>query len=156
MGEYKKFSKELYNENNKIAIQTSSEFISQIFKYQILQQEQEAYSSHDFIVVDPHTKKNILIETEIKKVWEKSGQWQGWDTLDIPYRKNKSQAQLFIMINKNHNTLACMLMNDVKTSKIKQKRTIYTDSGTEQFFSVSLSKVLFFYKKNNAWERIKA
>ena len=155
MSEYKPFDKSLYEENNQSAIKTSIDFIQQIFHYQPTAPAGEAYKSHDFIVNDPSTNKDVRVEAEVKKVWEKTGVWQGYDTIDVPYRKKDSRAHLFIMINKHHNTLLCLPMSEIKRSIVKQKRTIYTHSGTEQFFAVPLSKAIFFKKNDSSWIRIK-
>jgi len=92
------------------------------------------------------------VEVERKKVWSKVCQWQGWSTIDVPARKNESEADLFIMVNKECNTIAVTTMKNVLQSKITSKKTIYTEN--EEFFNVDLNKFKFYCKNEGSWKKI--
>ena len=79
-------------------------------------------------------------------------QWQGWSTIDVPARKNESEADLFIMVNKECNTIAVTTMKNVLQSKITSKKTIYTEN--EEFFNVDLNKFKFYCKSEGSWKKI--
>lgn len=155
---YKPFSRDLYKENNKKAIETACSFLLSVPKRTKLElrvpleKQREAFKDRDFFLFRVRDGKRIDIEAEIKKVWKVSGKWQGWPTIDVPGRKKDSKAQIFIMINNNDNTLAVANMKDVVSSPVSNKVTAYTDD--EPFFNVSLNKFAFYYWTNEKWKRI--
>lgn len=69
--------------------------------------------------------------------------WQGWDTIDVPARKKKSCADIFIMFNSSIDTLAISKMDLVKSAPIRYKNTIYTKN--EKFFCVPLYYFKFYH-----------
>jgi len=142
----KKFSPELYAENNKKAIDALSDFLIQK-GWEPLPSDKESYKSHDLIA--RKGDKNVLFEAEIKKVWKKYGEWQGWSSVDIPYRKKDSNATHFVMFNESCDTLLIILMSKVLESKLIEKDTIYTKS--EKFFNVPIEEFTMYVKGEDGW-----
>lgn len=155
MSEYKKFSQELCDENDQVAKEVALDFLKWTGYYRLdtsLEEQEELYKKQDFEVTLISSDRKVKVEVERKKVWLKVGQWQGWSTIDVPSRKNESEADLFIMVNKECNTIAVTTMKNVLKSKISPKKTIYTES--EDFFNVELSNFKFYFKTGNVWNRV--
>jgi hypothetical protein len=155
MSEYKKFSQELCNENDQVAKEVAVDFLEWTGYYKLevpLDQQEEQFKKQDFEVVLISKNRKVSVEVERKKVWVKECEWQGWSTIDVPARKSESASDLFIMVNKECNTIAVTTMKNVLTSKISAKKTIYTDS--EDFFNVELSKFKFYCKSEGSWKKI--
>lgn len=151
----KPFDLELYKENDRIAKITAVNFLESTGKFKLevpLDEQPERFKKADFAIKYIPSNRDYLIEVERKVVWNKSGEWQGWTTLDVPTRKRHSSATLLIMINKHLDTLAVMLMSDVKKADVYAKPTYLT--SIEEFFAVSLDKVLFYTKENDHWVKI--
>lgn len=144
MSNTKQYSKELDKENNTLAIVIAFNYLMSTGHYTYdsnpLDQIQ-AFKDHDFILLRKKDSKPISIEVERKKSWKKSGQWEGFKTLDVPARKRESKSDIFIMVNYNSDTIAVMKTKDVIESPTYTKDTIYTES--EEFFAVDLSLVKF-------------
>ena len=147
----KKFSKELYDESNMVAMSTAVTILETIcdgkfYRLDVpLHMQEESYKSHDFVISRLHDTgtTNVYVEVEKKRVWGTSGKWEGFSTIDVPYRKSESKANLFVMVNNNNDTAAIARMSDVISSPIESKQTIYTDD--EKFFKVGLDKFKFYY-----------
>ena len=155
MSEYKVFSKKLYEENDNIAKSVAIDFLQSTKRFQLevpVEKQIEMYKKQDFEILFLDNHRRVKVEVERKKVWTKEGSWQGFPTIDVPARKNKSESNLFIMVNYACNTLAITLMKNVLASKVSSKRTIYTNN--EEFFNVDLSKFRFYHKCNNKWKKI--
>jgi hypothetical protein len=156
MSEYKQFSKKLYDENDQIAKEVALDFLISTGYYKLeipLKEQKEQYKKQDFEVILISKNKKVSVEVERKKVWTKSGKWQGWSTIDVPTRKNQSKAKLYVMINNPGDTIAITKMKNVLNADISTKKTIYTDN--EDFFNVELDKFKFYHKKNGIWENLK-
>lgn len=156
MSELKPFSKELYNENDFKSKKVAKDFLEYLGHYFLitpLEEQTEKYKEHDFEIFLKNPFKKITIEVERKKVWTKSGEWQGWDSVDIPYRKKDSQANLFIMINKSFDTLAVTNMKNVLNADVYSKKTIYTNK--ELFFKVNIDKFKIYFKNEDSWDLVK-
>ena len=152
MENIKKFDKDLYNENNSLAIILALNYLLSTGFYYYKEnplEQPETFKKFDFKLFLKKSNKMVTIEVERKKTWEKDYKWEGYKTLDIPYRKSESKADIFIMTNNNMNTLAVMKMKDVLESDVYKKDTIYTKN--EQFFAVELEKVKFI---KNQWVQI--
>jgi hypothetical protein len=97
----------------------------------------------------------FLIEWEAKQVWKKQHRWQGYPTVDVPYRKHKSKADFFIQINRTGNTLNCCNMDDVQASPVIRKDTRNRRTGEttqdEQFFAVPLARFRWYDLRNGTW-----
>ena len=154
MSEYKKFSQELCDENDAVAKETAVNFLEWKKYYKLetpLSEQAELYKKQDFEIKLLSTDMKIRVEVERKKVWVKSGAWQGWTTIDVPVRKKDSEAHLFIMVNKSCDTIAITHMEKVLGSKISSKKTIYTSK--EEFFNVDLKCFRFYKKVDSGWEK---
>jgi hypothetical protein len=155
MSEYKKFSQELCDENDQVAKEVALDFLEWTGHYRLdksLEEQEELYKKQDFEITLISNDRKVKVEVERKKVWLKVCQWQGWSTIDVPARKNESEADLFIMVNKECNTIAVTTMKNVLESKVTSKKTIYTES--EDFFNVSLNKFKFYCKSEGVWKKI--
>lgn len=155
MSEYKKFSQELCDENDQVAKEVALDFLQWTGHYRLdtsLEEQEELYKKQDFEVTLISNDRKVKVEVERKKVWLKVCQWQGWSTIDVPARKNESEADLFIMVNKECNTIAVTTMKNVLQSKVTSKKTIYTDN--EEFFNVDLNKFKFYCKSEGSWKKI--
>jgi hypothetical protein len=153
---HKKFSASLCKENDGIAKQTAVEFLEDSGKYKLqvpLQEQKEQYKKRDFLIVNIKNNKNVACEAERKKVWKKTGAWEGWDTIDIPHRKNKSEADLFIMTNESCDTIAITKMKTIHESPVKLKNTIY--SRDEPFFAVPINSFKFYTRTTEGWVKVK-
>ena len=162
---YKPFQKKLYLESDKKAKQVVSSFLESTGRFILdtpIEQQKESFSTRDFEIRHIPTQKLISVEAEQKLVWTEEGKWQSWFSsgVDIPYRKIKSKADLFVMINKSGNTLLTIPMKVVKNSELIHKDTKIKGSNTktkqEPFFRVSLSheKLRMYHKKNGTWSRL--
>jgi len=146
----KPFSKIDYKKNDYKAKEIASRFLLWDGRFVLetpLNKQLEQYEKYDFCVKHIDSQKIIKIETEHKiEGWTKSGKWEGWRTLDIPYRKKNSEADIFIMHNKLWDTLAVIMMYKVKKSLVYKKNTKCSNAKTnnESFLAVSLNDVRFF------------
>jgi len=155
MSEYKKFSQELCDENDRLSKEVAVDFLEWIGHYKLeipLEDQIEKFKKQDFEVLLISKNRKVKVEVERKKVWTKDGVWQGWSTIDVPQRKNESEADLFIMINNSCNTLAVTTMNKVLESNITSKKTIYTEK--ENFFNVELNNFKFYFKEGDCWKKV--
>lgn len=142
----KPFSRDLYNENDKLAKDAAKDFFRQL-NGEVIPSEGEKFSDYDFQV--KLSGKVHSVEVERKKVWRKSGSWEGWGSVDIPFRKSKSKADFFVMFNSQVDTLLVIRMSEVKNSPVKEKDTIYTKK--EKFYSVPVEKFWMYTKDKDVW-----
>lgn len=147
MNSKKPFCNKLHQASNSLSISTAADYLIRTGQYaydSIMPLDQpEAYKESDFTLIQISTSKQVRIEVEHKRTWIKSGEWQGYPSLDVPARKKESKADIFIMLNNQADTLAIIKMKDVLESPIYIKNTIYTIN--EEFFAVDLSKVTFVF-----------
>ena len=154
MSDYKEFDPKLHEESDFKAKALATHFLTQLKSPNLkitkpLSYQQEAYKDWDFFLFDEDKQKEVYVEVECKKVWKKSGEWQGWPTIDIPYRKKDSKADIFIMTNYYFDTILVTPMHNILNAKVVEKDTIYTRQ--EEFFSVSVAKFRLFYLECNRW-----
>lgn len=118
----------------------------------------EAFKKHDFEIKSKKHNRPILVEVEQKRVWTKQHRWQGYPTLDVPYRKKDSKADFFFMANLHLDTIAFTPMEAVLSSITYCKNTKHNSGRThnEQFFAVDLANVSFFSIKDNIVRLIEA
>lgn len=150
--ETKKFSQELYDENDNSAKVIAVDYLVSTGLYKLneeLNEQPEQFKKLDFEILLIDKDKVVSVEVERKKVWTKDYKWQGFPTIDIPYRKKDGKADLFIMVNKNLNTIAITKMKTVINSPVSSKKTIYTNK--ELFFNVPISEFKIMKKYNNTW-----
>ena len=135
----KKFSRKLYHESKPtehvvcdfLVANTACELVTPLLE------QKERFKECDFEL--EYQNQKVLVEVEWKKVWNIDGKWMSqWDTIDVPYRKRLSKANLFVMVNQNYNTLAVIPMKEILASPVQSKNTIYTKG--EYFFNVPVKK----------------
>ena len=134
----KKFSKKLYNISDNKSKQEAIKFLQQ--------KGYELISDDEVYTYDLKMKKDdkiILIEVEHKRVW--NGDNFPYSTVDVPYRKIKNEADIFIMFNNDYTVLFITSMNIVKKSPTSLKDTIYTKQ--ERFYNIPLNKGKFIKLK---------
>lgn len=152
---YKQFSQELCDANDWVAKETAAEFMKFYFGCTMatpIEEQQEMFKAWDFVMEKPDlTQVKIEVERKLKG-WDKSGKWQGWPTIDVPYRKKDSKADVFIMVNQQCDTIMYTAMQTVLCSTVTSKNTIYTRE--EKFFNVPPSLCLFFWKSDGWWYHI--
>jgi hypothetical protein len=152
---HKPFSQQDYKQNNPAIVVASGYLMSTgYYRYNDHPIEQsEKYKDYDFCLILKAGNRMISVEVERKRGWVKSGEWQGWPTMDVPARKKSSKADLFVMSNAPMDTLAICLMKDVLESPTYEKNTQCSTVKTENelFFAVNLEKVKFVKMK---WEKI--
>lgn len=150
----KPFDRNLYLENDHRAKQAAANLmIDQGFTLETpLQNQVEQYKKWDFVIRRNSDGQQVTVETEVKKVWDRSGVWQGFQTIDIPGRKRHSQANVFIMINKHFDTAAVTTMHLIHQSPVTVKDTIYTQN--ERFFNCPLEIFRFYVLKEGSWIRM--
>lgn len=144
MQDTKQFDPDLYKENDQIAKEKAIAFLSSRFDYKLLSSE-EVYE-YDLLMQD-HFENQVSIEVERKKTWK--SRIFPYDSIDIPFRKNKNTATLFILFNFSYSALALIEMAIIRQSKISIKNTIYTRG--EKFFNVNKIEAIFFYEYNGKW-----
>jgi hypothetical protein len=140
----KKFNKRDYKKSDQKSKQKSFEFLNSFFGCRKCNNsnESELYSDGD-IIVETQSGKNVLIECEHKIVWEKSGRWEKWDTVDIPYRKSKNKSEILLMFNKHFNTVVLIPFFSIKSSEQYIKKTKFSKS--EKFYKIDVCNCNFFY-----------
>ena len=154
INETKKFSQDLYDENDMSAKLIAVDYLENTGFYKLdedLNEQPEQFKKLDFEIRLIEKNKLISVEVERKKVWTKDYKWQGFPTIDVPYRKKDSKADLFIMVNKNMNTIAITKMKTVTTSPTSTKKTIYTNK--ERFFNVPLDAFKIMKKNDGIWNQ---
>jgi len=158
----KTFSRETYNQSDKISKIEAIKFLNQL-GYKSVLSDKELYKKGDFYSIDPNGNK-ILVEVEVKFVWDEP-KWKKecWDTIHIPYRKHESMSSIFIMFNHDFSSLATIDMKEILTKgEIIKKPTKYSDEDEngkkieEDFFSLPYTNFTFYIKKeNDRWSKIK-
>jgi hypothetical protein len=162
---YKPFQKELYSKSDSKAKKVSVEFLESTGWFKLLtplENQNEKYSYYDYSILHKRENKLIKVEVEQKRVWTVSNGWQpGFGSgIDIPYRKVKSKADLFIMINRYWNTLITIPMSEIKSSKVITKDTTIKATNTktkaEKFFRVPLdnNKLKLYSLEKGSWKRL--
>jgi hypothetical protein len=144
----KPFDRKLYAENDKFAKDVVSDFMLREHGA-VPVPDIERYKDWDLVFEEP-SGRLATAEVERKVVWTKDGEWQGWPTVDIPYRKKDSKADFFMMVNKNGTALMLITVADIKKSPVIVKDTKYTKQ--EKFFSIPVQQfVLYTKEEDGSW-----
>jgi hypothetical protein len=145
----KRFSRRLYEENDKKGKETAMEFLRQLGYVSL--DPTEIYKAGDI-----QMKKNdhvYIAEVEIKSQWTNESNWQTiWPDIRIPHRKKDSEAHFYIMFNNNCSCLGMIDMEIVKKSAITQISNRYMDN--EDFFSIPYRKWFFYKREEKGWTPI--
>ena len=146
----KPFDKKLYSDYDSPAKAAAAQFLRQK-GFTPLVPLNEQFRSHD-LEAEGQDYSNFKVEVEVKAVWTKTGCWQGYSTIDIPFRKTKSESDIFLMFNKNLDTMAATTFHKIRRSPVTRKDTIYTEN--EEFFNVDLDQFKFYHKIDGTWTQI--
>jgi len=159
MEERKDFSQKAYKENDPKAKKNSAGFLVSLGICNLkvpVEEQPECHKEKDLWLELILTKAELKLEAERKlSGWMEHGRWDGWPSLDIPFRKEDSQAHIHIMFNYHWDTLAVTRMSEVlrqvndKFVYKGQKPTKFTKH--EHFFRMPLEHSKFFTKKNGIW-----
>lgn len=154
---YKPFDKELYDRHDMPAKRAAVHFLQQTgYMWMILSlsEQAEMFKIADFEIWNNKIKEKLKVEVEVKEVWTVSGMWQTlmWKTIDIPFRKKESKADLFMMFNKSLDTFAGIKMKEILKAETYIKDTKYTSE--ERFFAVPVKKFKFYYRKCMVWRPV--
>lgn len=145
MSSKKIYSKKDYDASDYRAKVLASRFMMRNGAFTIaepIHEQKEAYKEYDIIMIRKSDGKKIKIEAEHKKCWIKRGKWQGYESVDVPYRKSESKADTFIMSNLSWDTIAVVPMKAILASKTSCKDTKCSDG--EKFFNVDIKEFRFF------------
>ena len=142
MGSYKKFSKELFAQNDKKARKLAKEFYA---KSGIVLKDNPKKYGPDLMRME-NGKCVGFVECEIKRVWKDDAFPYG--SVQFPERKAKYVYTTdlpveFFMLNNKCNRVLKVDGKDILKSPLKSVRNIYMTRGDEMFFQVPLEKVTF-------------
>lgn len=151
MDGYKSFSIEDYNQNDLFAKKVAADFL--VKKWHLVEkipveQQKEKYKLYDIILYDPEFDSNITIETQVCNFWDYTGTPR-FKEFYIPYRKNESESNLLVVVNKLGDSVFFTYTDIVKNSEIITRDTQW--SVNEKFFSVKYISSLIYIKKDNDW-----
>jgi len=121
MWEPKEYSPTLNAENDQTAKDTFIELSGQLWKWKLIAgHDINRPSSHDLVMTTP-SGAEVWIEAERKREenWNESGRKNRFPTLNVPYRKNKSKADVYVMFNHHYDTAAVGSMQMIKKALIK-------------------------------------
>jgi len=154
----RKTSKKQFDPKLKLLMDQKSLWARQSFFEQhkcVVETNSIRETSGDFVVIHP-TQGRKIVESEVKLVWTRKGEWQGYRTVDIPFRKNgRVDADWFIMLNCSCDTLCITSIKRIHQSPTYKKDTIYTKQ--EKFFAVEPDCFRWFVlndSKNGYWDNI--
>jgi hypothetical protein len=151
---YKPFDPALYAKCDEQSKRAAFNLLTSLPYYRNLvplSRQKELYNEGDFYILFESERKRVTVEVEQKLSWTKQGKWQGYPTIDIPYRKRKSKSQLFVLLNSDRNTAAVTRTINVLNSPVSKKDTKYTKG--EAFFRVPVDAWKFYTKLNDQWRR---
>ena len=147
LSQNKKFDRASYNQNNQKGIDTALSIMNQL-GFETLDTK-EAYCDRDAIVGSGNVQ--IKIEAEMSNNWVTMNDFpSNWYNISVPYRKRKSGADVYILVNKDLSSVALAYMDDIKQSKVGEKY-IYSTSMNEPFFFCDMSIFDIYSKEGNNW-----
>ena len=133
MANYKKFSKADYNKHDKPAKIAAAKFL----KSRGLRTAATAMDAYTFDLWVKADDLWIQVEVEHKTGW-KNKQWpSNWESVDVPHRKWKNTALLYILFNNKYDACGIAKMREVQAASCSRKDTTITNN--ELFFNVSFS-----------------
>lgn len=158
---YKPFSKEDHASSDPLsryyAVQCLTSLSSNFHLATPLEDQKEEYKRWDFII--NYGNKTLAVETEQKKVWTRTDGTFQYRTIDVPTRKKKSEADLYLMFNSTFDVVAMTEMDkilnaDTITKSTRRASGEYITQG-ETFFSVPVSSFRFYVTGGTAeWTRV--
>lgn len=133
----KVFDRKLYNECDTFGKTVAKRFMKQD-GYEVAD-ELEAYRSHDIIFAKDGNE--VKVEVEVRRVW--TSKHFPYGSINVPYRKRYSKADLYIMVSKNGEGLLTIPMKDILSANTIVKDTCFTTG--ERFFDLPTSKATFYF-----------
>lgn len=140
MGERKRFSKRLYNQNDSQAKDICKEFWA---NREIELRDNPNRYGPDLLMFKDNEQIG-MVECEIKRVWK--GKDFPWPTIQFPERKAKyidaaDGKIIFFMLNNECTHAVIVEGNDLITSEKKEVSNIYVRKG-EYFYQVPVEKAV--------------
>jgi len=155
-----KFNKREYDKHDQKSKKTAVEFLEG-WGYKLetpLSEQGEMLTSGDFIMIGPLDGK-FIIEVEHKTPWVAFGEWQSqFPSIDIPYRKkttfanmikNYGDNSMYIMFNRDYDTLLVLDIADIVDSKTYRKNTY--GSKMEEFYMVNPTLANIYVYNGKHW-----
>lgn len=140
-----------YKQHNQKGIDTALSIMNHL-GYDTLDTK-EAFCDRDAIVGAGNVK--IKIEAEMSNNWNVKDTFpHNWFNISVPYRKRNSGANVYILVNKDQNSVAVALMDDIKNSKVGNKYIRLTNMN-EPFFFCDMSIFDIYSLDNDVWLPIK-
>lgn len=147
MSHNKKFDMNSYKQHNQKGIDTALSVMNYL-GFNTLDTK-EAYCDRDAIVGANNVK--IKIEAEMSNNWTTNDSFPDyWYNISVPYRKNKSGSDIYILVNKELTSVALASMDDIKKSKVGEKYIRLTNMN-EPFFFCDMSLFDIYSLENNVW-----
>ena len=147
LSQNKKFDRVSYNQNNKKGIDTALSIMNDL-GFDTLD-TREAYSDRDAIVGSGNVQ--VKIEAEMSNNWITMNDFpSNWFNISVPYRKNKSGSDIYILVNKDLTSVALAHMEDVKKSRVGEKYIRLTDMN-EPFFFCDMSIFDIYSREGDKW-----
>ncbi len=110
---------------------------------------------YDFSAFSLLRNKEIKFEVERKKLWKDVGYFPvNFRDVQVPARKMKCEADIFIMFNYHYNTALWILMEYIKECETRNINTYNYEN--DSFFVIPVLKFTLLEKNNDQWKRISA
>jgi hypothetical protein len=125
----KEFSKKLNDENDLQAKKAFIELATTLFKWTYIAGDDPRFPGRLDLKFFTQNKIEIWNEVERKlaKNWNEHGKKNNFSKVHVPYRKNKSQADVFTMFNYHLDTAAVGAMQTLKKAAVVELPEYYVD-----------------------------
>jgi len=142
-----KFSRTLYDQNDAFGKKVSSNFLYEVFGYELIDDDREHYASHDY-AMKTLLGKVVLVECEVRPNWNTYN--FPYSKMNVPCRKSTSNADIFVVVNGAGNSILMCDMSVVKSSP--KERLDTTLSKDELFYRVPYSSLRTFWNTCFVWK----
>lgn len=129
----KPFSKLLHELNDRPAKDAAYKFLLKWYTSDLHPFEQpNEYGRYDFVMYKGDDE--VKVEVQHKIGWTDKNRWQrNFPTIDIEFRKHRSDADIFCILNNSFDTIAVIRRENVMMADVRYKDTKY---GREKFFMI--------------------
>ena len=171
-GEHKQYSQEDSDVCDPQSRIVSADFLcqynSRFFLKVPLEEQPNVYGDWDYEIwlknKDGKGSKRVSVETEQKLGWISTDgsflvasyrypEGKAWPTVDVSHRKQKSIADLFIMVNATYNSLCMTEMQNVLDAHVRRKDT-KIGTKNEAFYAVQKHLCKFFTLQDGIWQKV--
>jgi hypothetical protein len=144
MSAHPRFCRTRFNKHDPVAKEVVKSLMEQMGY--IIVNEDECYSSHDFVAEKNSTFYKVEVEQKMGWKYDEFP----YSTLSVSHRKHTSRADLFFEVNARGTAVMSCPMSVVLSSPVIRKNTCL---GTiaEPFFDVPISTMRFFYFTDGVW-----